>query len=195
MVREGDPLFDLVVEDPLRLWANVPERFSGQVREGQPVRISVASHPDRTFEGKVSRVNPSVDPVSRTFQVEALAPNAERLLRPGGFAKAVIVTASESDAITVPLESIVQYAGVTKLFVVEGDEVRAVDDLELGKEGSGWVEVSSAAMPDSGSVVTTGHSKLAGGSRIVVRDAEAEAAAESKADAAEPEGSKPVAAE
>ncbi|WP_165243909.1 efflux RND transporter periplasmic adaptor subunit [Paludisphaera soli] len=185
MVREGDPVFDLVVEDPLRLWANVPERFSGRVREGQPVRISVASHPDRTFEGKVSRVNPSVDPVSRTFQVEALARNEERLLRPGGFAKAVIVTDSASDAIVVPIESIVQYAGVTKLFVVEGDKVRAVDDLALGKEGPGWVEVSSTSMPASGSVVTTGHSKLAGGSRIVVREAEA----------AEPEGAKPAAAE
>lgn len=175
MIREGDPVFDLVVENPLRLWANIPERYSDRVREGQPVRIAVASHPGRTFEGKVSRVNPSVDPVSRTFQVEALAPNEERLLRPGGFAKVVIVTDSESEAIVVPIESVARYAGVTKLFVVEGQTVRAVDDLTLGKEGPGWVEVASASMPRSGSVVTTGHTKLASGSRIVVREPEAPA--------------------
>jgi len=186
MIREGDPVFDLVVEDPIRLWANVPERFAERVREGQPVRISVASHPDRTFEAQVSRVNPSVDPVSRTFQVEALAPNKEGLLRPGGFAKAVVVTDSEADAIVVPIEAVVKYAGVTKLFVVEGEAVRVVDDLVLGKEGPGWVEVSSPSMPASGTVVTTGQSKLADGSRIVVREPVAEGAEAEAADQPRP---------
>ena len=67
----------------------------------------------------------------------------------------------------------------------EGGEVRAVDDLALGKEGPGWVEVSSPSMPTSGSVVTTGHSKLADGSRILVREAEP----------AGPEAAKPRAAD
>ena len=184
MIREGDPVFDLVVENPVRLWANVPERFSGQVREGQPVRISVASHPDRTFEGKVARINPSVDSASRTFQVEAVAANDEGLLRPGGFAKAVVVTEAEAEATVVPIESIIQFAGVTKLFVLDGDKVRAIDDLVLGREGIGWVEVSSKSMPTSGKVVVTGQSKLADGTKVVVR--EPEPPADSKPAEAEP---------
>jgi membrane fusion protein (multidrug efflux system) len=178
MIREGDPVFDLVIEDPLRLWANVPERYSEQIKPGQPVRISVASHPGRTFEGKVSRINPTVDAESRTFQVEALATNGEGLLRPGGFAKAVVVVETESEATVVPVESIVQYAGVTKLFVLDGDHVRSVDGLTLGKEGAGWVEVICDRMPTAGQVVVTGQSKLADGSSVVVREPEKDAGPE-----------------
>ncbi|WP_337177596.1 efflux RND transporter periplasmic adaptor subunit [Paludisphaera sp.] len=175
MIREGDPVFDLVIEDPLRLWANIPERYSAKIKPGQPVRISVASHPGRAFEGKVSRINPTVDAESRTFQVEALATNGEGLLRPGGFAKAVVVVETEAEATVVPVEAIVQYAGVTKVFVLDGDHVRAVDGLVLGKEGAGWVEVVSDKMPTSGSVVVTGQSKLADGSGVIVREPDRDA--------------------
>ena len=184
MIREGDPVFSLVIENPLRLWANVPERYSDRIKVGQPVRISVASHPGKSFEGKVSRINPTVDADSRTFQVEATAPNEEGLLRPGGFAKAVVVTEAEAEATVVPIEAIVQHAGVTKLFVLDGDHVRSVDGLALGKEGSGWVEVSSEKMPTSGSVIVTGHSKLADGSQVVVREPEKEAEPALQAEAA-----------
>jgi RND family efflux transporter MFP subunit len=175
MIREGDPVFDLVIENPLRLWANIPERYSDQIKPGQAVRISVASHPGRAFEGKVSRINPTVDSESRTFQVEALATNQEGLLRPGGFAKAVVVVDAAAEATVVPIESIVQYAGVTKLFVLDGDQVRSVDGLTLGQEGVDWVEVVSDKMPTSGRVVVTGQSKLADGSGVIVREPEMDA--------------------
>ncbi|WP_165075420.1 efflux RND transporter periplasmic adaptor subunit [Paludisphaera rhizosphaerae] len=172
MIKEGEAVFDMVIENPLRLWLTVPERFSDRVREGQPVRISVASHPGRTFEGKVARINPTIDSASRTFHVEAVAPNEERLLHPGGFAKAVIVTEAAADAAVVPIESVVQYAGVTKLFLLDGDKVRSIDDLVLGREGTGWVEVTSKKLPATGQVVVTGQTKLADGAKIFVRPPE-----------------------
>ena len=149
MIKEGEAVVELVIENPLRLWTNVPERYAEEVRVGQPVRISVASHPETLFEGKVVRINPSVDSLSRTFQVETLVPNDRRLLRPGGFAKATIVTDSAAQAAVVPIESIVRFAGVTKLFVVEDDKARAINDIVTGAEGRGWVEVSSKSLPAS----------------------------------------------
>ncbi len=175
MIKEGEAVFELVIDNPLRLWTNVPERFTENLRVGQTVRVSVASHPDTTFDGKVARINPSVDSVSRTFQVETLVPNDKGLLRPGGFAKASIITDASAGAAVVPIESIVQFAGVTKLFVVENDKVRAVDDVVTGEEGSGWIEVSSKSLPESGMVVVTGQSMLANGSAIVIHTPEVDA--------------------
>src|SRR5208283_1057867 len=80
MVREGEAVCELIIENPLRLWTSAPERYAERVRVGQPVRIAVASQPELTFEGKVVRINPSVDPVSRTFQVETQVPNERRLV-------------------------------------------------------------------------------------------------------------------
>ncbi len=159
MLRQGDPVVELVIENPLRLWTNVPERYSSQVKIDQPVRITVASHPGKTFEGTVTRINPSVDPVSRTFQVESAVPNASATLRPGGFAKASILTDRSSEALVVPIDSIVQSSGVTKLFVVDGDHARAIP-VETGLEGAGWVEVTSP-LPERARVVTTGQNTLA----------------------------------
>jgi len=170
MLKQGDPVAELVVENPLRLWANVPERFGAEIQLDQPVRVVVGAYPDRVFDGKVARINPSVDPVSRTFQVEATVPNDERLLRPGGFARASILTKRNSQAVTVPHESVVNFAGVSKLFIVTGDVAKEVK-VETSLEGHGWVEVIGS-LPDQAQVVTTGQTQLADGTKVVIRSPE-----------------------
>jgi RND family efflux transporter MFP subunit len=172
MVKEGEAVCELIIENPLRLWTSVPERYADQIRIGQLVRITVASQPDLIFEGKVARINPSVDSLSRTFRVETLVPNDRRLLRAGGFAKATIVTDSASLAAVVPIESIVRFAGVTKLFVVEDSQARAINDIVIRAEGQGWVEVSSKSLPEAASVVTTGQTQLADHTPVLIRTPE-----------------------
>ena len=78
MLRVGDPVMELVIDKPLRLWANVPERFSADVKLGQSVRVSVSTYPGTPFDGDVVRINPTVELASRTFQVEAIVPNKPR---------------------------------------------------------------------------------------------------------------------
>ncbi len=168
MIKEGDAVFDLVVENPLRLWLNIPERNVAEIRPGQEVRITVASYPDQVFAGKVSRINPVVDSSSRTFQVEAAVPNDDGKLRPGGFAKARVVAERDAIATVVPLDAIVRFAGVTKVFVVGGDRKSQGVAVETGREGPGWVEVTTP-LPDKAQVVTTGQGRLADGTPVVVK--------------------------
>ncbi|MGO8898016.1 MAG: efflux RND transporter periplasmic adaptor subunit [Isosphaeraceae bacterium] len=172
MVREGEAVCELIIENPLRLWTSAPERYAEQVRVGQPVRITVSSQPELLFLGKVVRINPSVDAVSRTFQVETQVPNDRRLLRAGGFAKATIVTDSAARAAVAPTESIIRFAGVTKLFFVENGKARSVNDIVTGSEGPGWVEVTSKSLPTSAMVVITGQTQLANGTPVVIRTPE-----------------------
>ncbi|MCA1682712.1 MAG: efflux RND transporter periplasmic adaptor subunit, partial [Actinobacteria bacterium] len=167
MLQVGDDVMDLVIEKPLRLWASVPERYSADVKLGQPVRVTVSTYPGTPFEGQVVRINPAVDTASRTFQVEALVPNNRGLLRPGGFAKASILTERHAEATVVPVEAVVEYAGVVKVFVVEDGKARAVN-VEKGQEGPGWVEVLGA-IPDKARVVITGQTQLAEGTPVTVR--------------------------
>ncbi len=179
MLREGDPVFDLVVENPLRLWLNLPERFVSEVRSGQDVRIEVSSYPGVSFAGKVSRINPMVDSSSRTFQVEVAVPNDEGKLRPGGFAKAQVITDRNAKATIVPLDAIVRFAGVTKLFVAGDDRKAHAIAVETGKEGRGWAELL-APLPDGSRVITSGQSLLADDTPVAIRDPEAQAQGESK---------------
>lgn len=173
MLREGDAVAELVVENPLRLWANVPERSSGEVKLNQPVRVMVSAHPGKVFPGRVTRINPAVDSASRTFQVDISVPNERAALHPGGFAKAQILTRNDAEAVTVPPESIVKFAGVSKLFLVDAGKAHEVR-VETQLEGPDWVEVQGA-IPAGARVATSGQSQLADGTPVVIREPQVEA--------------------
>jgi membrane fusion protein (multidrug efflux system) len=177
MIKEGEAVAELVIEDLVRLWSQVPEQFAGEIRAGQPVRVATRAHPELTFHGKITRINPSVDATSRTFQVETVVPNERALLRPGGFARASIVTHARAQAAVVPIESIVHFAGVTKIFVVEGGKARSVSGIKTGQEGRGWVEIAGEGLPEAAQVVTTGQSQLADGTPVFIRQKQDEQAA------------------
>ncbi len=86
----GAELYQLVIDETLKLRLTVPEKHATKVKVGQRVEVStMAEH--MAAVGVVTRISPAVDPSTRTFQVEAEVPNPEGTLKTGGFAKARIV--------------------------------------------------------------------------------------------------------
>ena len=161
-------LFRLVVCHPLKLRAAVPEKHAPEVRPGQPVAVRVEAF-DRPFRGVVARVAPTVDALNRTFQVEIDVPNNDRLtpLKPGSFARAEVETRTDADVLTVPPAAVVTFAGVTKLFLADGDRAKAVE-VRVGRRDRDWVEVSGPIRPGA-RVITSGLTQLVDGSAIRVR--------------------------
>src|SRR5207342_809059 len=75
------------------------------------------------YEGRISRVSPSILEGTRTLPIEAEVPNTEGRLRPGTFAKADIMTA-EAPALVVPQSALVMFAGIEKVLVVKDGKVK-----------------------------------------------------------------------
>ena len=186
MVSEGEMVganvpkgvFRLVIDKTLKLMAMVPERYVSQVHVGLAVDVRVESYPDRVFQGRISRISPTVDRLSRTFQIEVQVPNENRLLKPGGFAKLSVLTQIDAHAQTVAPESVVSFAGVNKVFVVRGGKAHVVE-VTLGTEGveaaggKRWVEIaarSPAELPPGSRVITSGQTQLAEGVDVKLRD-------------------------
>jgi RND family efflux transporter MFP subunit len=172
MVRANQTeLFRLVIDQPLKLVASLPERHSGEVNIGQPVRLEeVEAYPGLTFPGKVVRVNPTIDRLSRAFTVEVLVENRDRRLRAGGFAKARIQTRTSEKALCVPEQAIVRFAGEVKVFVIENDRARAVQ-VRTGEVLPGaerWIEVFGTLKPGE-IVAVSGHTALATETPVRVR--------------------------
>lgn len=113
----GAPVVDIVRMNPLRLRAEVPERDAGTVRFGQNVRVSVEGD-GKIYLGQVKRLSPVIAQQNRMLMVEADVQN-DGSLRPGSFAKAEIVTNDAKMAVTVPTNSIVTFAGIEKVIVVQ----------------------------------------------------------------------------
>lgn len=168
LVRSGTEVFHLVLDRTLKLKAAIPERHSNAIELGQAAEVYTAAFP-QPFSGRVTRINPAVDPDTRTFEVEVQVANPRSELKPGSFAKVAIITRTDSAATTVPLESLISFAGVTKIFLVENGRAREVQ-IVPGNQSTDWVEVQEPALPAGAQVVTSGHAALADETPIKVRE-------------------------
>jgi RND family efflux transporter MFP subunit len=166
-VRTGTEVCKLVIDRMLKLRALIPERFSNEIQRGQQVQVSTAANP-QSVAGRVARINPTVDPANRTFQVDIEVPNTNGKLKPGSFAKAAILTTRDSEVATVPLEALTTFAGITKVFVVENGHAKEVR-VTPGMQNTEWVEIASPPLPRGAQVVLSGQSALADGTPIAIR--------------------------
>jgi len=113
----GAPIVNIVRMDPLRLRAEVPERDARNVRSGQNVRVTIDGDTN-VYVGQIMRLSPVIAQQTRMLMVEADVRNNGNL-RPGAFARAEIVTDDAKMAVTVPNNSIVTFAGIEKVILVQ----------------------------------------------------------------------------
>ena len=96
--------------DLSELYANftVTEKDSGNLKVGQVVRIGVDAYPARTFEGKITTIEPQISADTRNIRVQATIPNPDRILKPGMFTTTTVVLPDKPPVTTVP-ETAVDY--------------------------------------------------------------------------------------
>ncbi len=134
------PVVTIVRVNPLRFRGEVPERDAATVRAGQPVRVTVEG--DRgLYAGRIVRLSPTINQQNRVLVVEAEITNPGGL-RPGGFARAEIVTNSGDVAVTVPASAVVTFAGIEKVITVENGKARE-KPITTGRRAETWTEILS----------------------------------------------------
>ncbi|HXH68010.1 MAG TPA: efflux RND transporter periplasmic adaptor subunit [Candidatus Limnocylindrales bacterium] len=122
-LRVQSPVIVLVRTDRLRARLEVPERWAGWVKDGATVDLHVEAFPGETFQGKISRINPSVALDSRTFEAEALLANLDGRLKPGFFLQASIPSEKADNTIFLPEQAVTYRYGVYKVFLLNGNRV------------------------------------------------------------------------
>lgn len=130
--------------DPIKLRLQIPEREAARLRVGMKAIAVVQAYADRRFEGRLTIINPAVDPGSRALTAEAQLPNPEGRLLPGMFAAAEIEQTAGEEAVFVPRSAILRDPNTEsyRVYVVEGDRARLrVVQLGRGQEGD-WVQVA-----------------------------------------------------
>jgi len=122
-LRAQTPVMVLVRTDTLRARLAVPERWAGWIKLHSTVNLQVEAFPGETFQGSITRINPSVSQDSRTFESEALLENRDGRLKPGFFVQASMPSEKEEKAIFVPEQAVNYRYGVYKVFMFIGDHV------------------------------------------------------------------------
>jgi RND family efflux transporter MFP subunit len=165
-VKTQTPVMALVKVDPLKLTAEVPEKMAAWVKVGQALSLSVEAQPGTPVTGEIARLSPAVNPQTRAFPLEGRVPNPGGRLKPGSFARVHIVTDLIERVVTVPANALQYRYGVNRVFVVQGDRLRATE-IKVGDRSGDRIEVTSGV--DAGaSIAIKDVERLADGQRITV---------------------------
>ena len=169
-IRENVPVALIVQMNPLKLKTAIQERHAGVIRPGQAVEFAVEAFPDKKFAGKVAYVSPAVDQATRTFPVEAMVENPDRVLKPGFFAKGVVHVKVDHDVVAVPENAVSTLAGVSTVYVIEGGKARQ-QQVTLGVRQDQLIEVVNG-LKGTETLATTNLSQLATGVSVRVGQGE-----------------------
>jgi len=160
-IRENTPVASIVQVNPLKLKTAIQEKHASVIRPGQGVEFNVEAFLNRTFKGKIAYVSPAVDQATRTFPVEALVENTDRVLKPGFFAKGVVHTKIDENVLAVPEDAVSTLAGVSTVYVIESGKARQ-QQVTLGARQNKLVEVTSGLTGEE-TLATSNLSQLATG--------------------------------
>jgi membrane fusion protein, multidrug efflux system len=159
------------------LYANftVTEKDSGQLKVGQTVRIAVDAYPGRTFDGKITTIEPQVATDTRNIRVQATLQNPDHILKPGMFATTTVVLPEKPPVLTVP-ETAVDYTlyGDSVYLITEKKEDGGKTSLtavrtfvQAGNRVNGRAEILKGLKPGD-RVVAVGQLKLQSGAAVAI---------------------------
>ncbi|MBI5805215.1 efflux RND transporter periplasmic adaptor subunit [candidate division TA06 bacterium] len=135
-VAPGMPLFQIADYHQVKLVVQVPEAEISRVNRGATARVSIDAWPDQTFIGRISRLSPTVDNLSRTTKAEIAINNAGLKIRPGMYARASINIKRHLKGIVIPSTAIIERDAGAQVFVAENGQavVRQIAvDLDMGE--------------------------------------------------------------
>lgn len=163
------------IEDISRIRVSfwVPERYAPFIVPGMAVTASAVALPGVTIAGEVSAVDNRIDPASRTLQVEAEIPNADRRLKPGMSFSVALAFPGEAFPSVDPL-SIQWSSGGAYLWKYLDGKVERVPVTIIQRNSDGVLVKADLAEGDQ--VVTQGVQQLSAGASVRLLDETATAA-------------------
>ncbi|WP_350295413.1 efflux RND transporter periplasmic adaptor subunit [Limnohabitans sp. Rim8] len=157
-------LFVVTQTDPLRLFVNVPQTYAQQIKPGQTVIVRQTELQGQKFEGKLARTGASIDPLTRSMQVEISLPNKSGILLPGAFVQVDLPLQSKA-TLTIPNNALIIRAGAIKVAVVDAEKRVKMQVVTLGRNLGEQVEVTSG-LKDGARLVLNPPDALSDGDQV-----------------------------
>ena len=137
----GDSLYQVADLSSVWVVADVFEQDIAQVRTGSKAKVSISAYPDRTFEGTITYVYPTLKPETRTVPVRLEIANPRQLLKPAMFAEVELPVGGKAKVLTVPNSAVLD-SGTRRIVLVQLAEGRFEPrEVKLGSRTDNYVEV------------------------------------------------------
>ncbi len=158
-VKAGEDIVRLENISAIKLDFRVPETHASQLKKGQEVAVAVDAYPGDRFTGKIFALEPVVDERSRTVLARAQVPNNEAKLKPGMFARVIVLLENRPGALIIPEEAIVPLGKDAFVYRIKEGGATEITQVQIGARRPGQVEILSGLSAED-QVVTEGAMKL-----------------------------------
>jgi membrane fusion protein (multidrug efflux system) len=171
-LNTGDKVVTLQAVDPLYVDFKLPQQQLSAVSDTQVVNLTTDAFPGVKFTGKITAIDPRVDPSTRNFQAEATIPNPDRRLMPGMFARVAIEAGQPQRYLTLPQTAITYNPYGATVFLAQKKEgtdklIAQQSFITVGPTRGDQVAVLKG-IQEGDLVVTSGQLKLVNGAPLVV---------------------------
>jgi membrane fusion protein (multidrug efflux system) len=177
-VNPGDKIVTLQLLDSVYVDFYLPQQELSLLSIGQKVTVSTDTYPGRTFAGKITAINPKVDPDTRNVQVEATIANPKHKLLPGMFATVEVIAGEVQRNITLPQTAVTYNPYGDTVYIVE-ESGKSQDGKPLLIAKQTFVSVGRTrgdqvailtGIKEGSIVVSSGQLKLKNGSVVIVNN-------------------------
>ncbi len=155
-------LFRLAQQDPLRVYASIPQSYARNIRPGLDVEVLVSEFPGRVFHGQVTRASGALDPATRTLQTEVRIPNEQGELLPGMFGQLRFHLAPAEPPLLIPSNAPIIRADGNFVAVVGSGNVIHLQKVKFGRDFGSQLEIVDG-LTDGATVVSNPSDALTDG--------------------------------
>ncbi len=163
----GQSVLTLIALDTVYFEASVPETSLASIKLGQSVDVKVDAYGEKSFPGKITRINPTGSATARTFNVRVEIPNSNGGLRPGLFARGNVI-AERRQGVVIPKDALLTSENKYAVFVAENGVTAVRREVKIGIQTPETVEILSGVRSGE-SVIVVGQDSLRDGSPIKIQ--------------------------
>lgn len=169
----GDPVVSLQALDSVYVDFSVPQQRFADLAAGLAVSVSADAYPGKPFAGRVTAIDPDIDPSTRNVRVQSTLENPGHRLRPGMFVTVDLGLDRFADVLVIPSTAVAHGPHGTSVFVIEpaadggGQGTLRQQMVRLGQRRGDFV-VATEGLAAGQQVVSTGVFKLWGGMSVVI---------------------------
>jgi RND family efflux transporter MFP subunit len=117
------PLLAIVDLSELEVQAQAPLAEIAKIEPGMPARVEIEGLAERSFYGKVERINPSAEPGTRSIHVYVSLRNEGSLLKSGMFARVRLTLAAERETAALPVSAVRGEGAQTYVWLIAGSRL------------------------------------------------------------------------
>ena len=165
----GKELFHLQAIQTLRVYANLPQNYSQNVKRGSKIDLTFAEYPGKTYQGTLVRTSDAIDPASRTLLVEIDVDNRAGDLLPGSLAQVHFKAPVAQLTLIVPAAALIFRKEGLRVGVVVNGNVAHLVPVVIGQDDGASVQIITG-LSASDRVIQDPPDSLIEGEKLFVQD-------------------------